>query len=114
MLENKIKELILNNYGSLSYFCKKINIPCSTLDSILKRGIGKANVINVIKICNELGISVDSLKQGIIQPVGKTDRLNKKKFANEVKFLLEQTSSLTDQEKKHLLSTLDFICSDDK
>ena len=114
MIENKIKELILSNYGSLNYFCKKINIPYSTLDSILKRGIGKANVINVIKICNELGISVDSLKQGIIQPIEKIDRLNKKDFANEVKILLGQTSSLTDQEKKHLLSTLDFICSDDK
>lgn len=111
MLENKIKEIIISKYGSLSYFCKKIDVPYSTIDSILKRGIGKANVLNVIKICNELGISVDALKDGIIQPV-ETDYMTPENFAHEVKILLAKTKGITEQKKELLLSTLNFICSD--
>lgn len=111
MLENKIKEIIIKRYGSLSFFCKKIDVPYSTIDSILKRGIGKANVLNVIKICNELGISVDALKDGIIQPI-EIDYITPKEFVIEVKTLLAKTSDITEKQKELLLSTLNFICSD--
>ena len=42
------------------------------------------------------------------------NKITKNEFYNEVKELLNKTPSLTDQEKQHFLSTLDFICSDDK
>ena len=113
MIENKIKEMIITRYGSLSYFCKKIGLPYSTIDSILKRGLAKANVINVIKICNELGISVDSLRHGIIEPVEGYEEVTPEEFANEVKLLLTKTNNLTEQQKQHLLNTLDFICSEE-
>ena len=87
MIENKIKSLIISRYGSLSSFCERINLPYSTVDSILKRGIAKANVLNVIKICNELGLSVDSLKHGIIEPI-ETEQVTTEQFATEVKHLL--------------------------
>lgn len=35
-------------------------------------------------------------------------------FANEVKALLNKTDGLSDQQKKHILNTLEFICSDDE
>ena len=44
-----------------------IEVPCTTLDSILKRGIDKANVLNIIKICNALDIDIDALANGRIQ-----------------------------------------------
>lgn len=113
MIENKIKDLIIARYGSLSFFCKKINVPYSTIDSILKRGIGKANVLNVIKICNELGISVDSLKNGVIENVEK-EELSKKQLVFEIKYLVDKTPDLTEQQKQHLMHTLDFICSEEK
>ena len=37
-VEMELKELILEKYGSLAEFCKKIDLPWTTLDSILKRG----------------------------------------------------------------------------
>lgn len=113
MIESKIKEIIISRYGSLSYFCKKINIPYSTIDSILKRGLGKANVLNVIKICNELGISVDSLKNGIIEPI-EVQKVTPKELVFEVKELLDKTIDLTDQQKQYVLNTLDIICSEEK
>lgn len=59
MLEEKIKELIIEKYGSVRQFALKIDVPYTTIDSILKRGIDNSNVSNVIKMCKALGISVD-------------------------------------------------------
>lgn len=65
-VEMELKQLILNRYGSLSDFCKKIGLPWTTLDSILKRGVEKANIKNILKITTELGIDVESLASGKI------------------------------------------------
>lgn len=61
MLENKLKDLIIDKYGSVRQFSLKIDIPYTTVDSILKRGIDNSNVGNVIKMCKALNISIDSL-----------------------------------------------------
>lgn len=113
LLENQIREMINSRYGSLTAFCKKIDVPNTTIDSILKRGIGKANVLNVIKMCNELGLSVDSLKHGILEPTN-SEQLTSKELADEVKMLLSKTTNMNNQQKQHIISTLDFICNNDK
>ena len=61
MIENKIKDIIITRYGSVKSFSSKIKVPYTTIDTILKRGLLKSNVLNVIKICNELGIDVNEL-----------------------------------------------------
>lgn len=65
-VENELKELILDRYGNLSEFCKKIDLPWTTLDSILKRGVDKANIRNILKITSELKIDVECLANGEI------------------------------------------------
>ena len=65
-IENELKDLILDKYGSLSEFCKKIDLPWTTLDSILKRGVDKANIRNILKITSELKIDVECLANGEI------------------------------------------------
>ena len=59
-------ELDMKRYGSLSEFCKKIDLPWTTLDSILKRGVDKANIRNILKITSELRIDVECLANGEI------------------------------------------------
>ena len=61
MLENKLKEMIIDKFGSIRQFSLKIDIPYTTVDSILKRGIDNSNVGNVIKMCKALNISIDNL-----------------------------------------------------
>lgn len=61
MLEEKLKELILEKYGSIRQFAIKIDIPYTIVDTILKKGINNSNIGNVIKICKSLNISVDKL-----------------------------------------------------
>lgn len=64
MLEEELKEIIINKYGSVRQFALTIDIPYTTVDSILKRGIDNSNVGNIIKICKALDISIDNLLDG--------------------------------------------------
>ena len=64
--ENHIKEIIINKYGSLKKFCEIINMPWTTLDSILKRGFANSNITNVMKISHELKVDTESLASGKI------------------------------------------------
>ncbi len=61
MIEDELKKIIIDKYGSVRQFAQKIDIPYTTLDTILKRGIDNSNVVNIIKICKELKISSDKL-----------------------------------------------------
>lgn len=61
MLEEQIKQLIIDQYGSMRAFAHQIDIPNTTLRSILERGIINANVGNVLKIYSALGIRLDTL-----------------------------------------------------
>lgn len=65
-IEIRIKEIIIKRYGSMKKFCEKIEMPWTTLDSILKRGIANSNITNVMKITKELNIDTESLASGFI------------------------------------------------
>lgn len=65
-LESNLKELIINNYGSLKKFSESINMPWTTLDSILKRGVANSNISNVLKITKALNINAEKLVDGEI------------------------------------------------
>ena len=79
-VEEKLKELICERYGSIYEFSKKIEMANSTLNSILNRGVQKASIGNIIKICEELSISADELANDKIVFVNK----NKKEFIESV------------------------------
>lgn len=63
-LESQLKQMIINKYGSLKKFSDTINMPWTTLDSILKRGIANSNITNVLKITRELGLDAEKLVDG--------------------------------------------------
>ena len=65
--EQQLKDLVINKYGSIRNFALQIEMPYSTVDSIFKRGILNASVTNIIRICDVLEISVDSLSRGIVE-----------------------------------------------
>lgn len=67
-IEEKVKDLILTRYKSVREFTQSVNIPYTTVKSILDRGIGNSSVNNVIKICKALHISADGLANGEIVP----------------------------------------------
>ncbi|WBY63698.1 helix-turn-helix domain-containing protein [Thermocaproicibacter melissae] len=61
--EQYLKLLIKNKGLTIKEFAKKINMPYSTLLSILNGSIGGAAVDNVAKICFGLGISISELQK---------------------------------------------------
>ena len=65
-ITEQLKLFILEKYKSIREFAISINMPYSTIDNIFKRGIDKANVSNVISICQALNISTDMLACGKI------------------------------------------------
>lgn len=65
MTEQQLRELIELKYGSVRQMALKIDMPASTINSILNRGILKSNVDNIFKICSALGIRPESLAEGI-------------------------------------------------
>lgn len=67
-IEMDLKNLIVQKFGTITNFSKLTGIPNSTLSSIFQRGVLNANVFNMITICNTLGIDIDSLADGKIEP----------------------------------------------
>ena len=65
MTEQQLRELIELKYGSVRQMALKIDMPASTINSILNRGILKSNVDNIFKICSALDIRPESLADGI-------------------------------------------------
>ena len=68
-VEDRLKELIIKDYGTLKEFTDHVGIPNSTFANILRRGVNNANVLTIIKICQELNISTDALAEGKIVPL---------------------------------------------
>lgn len=65
-LELNLKEMIIDKYGSMKKFSEIIEMPWTTLDSILKRGVANSNISNVLKITRELEIDAEKLVDGKI------------------------------------------------
>lgn len=56
-----LRNLIEKTGMSFRQFSIKAGVPYTTLLSILDRGVGKASVDNVLKICRTLGITTEQL-----------------------------------------------------
>lgn len=67
-VEERLKKLILANYKSIRAFTVAAGIPYSTVDNIFKRGIGGTAVTTVVRICDLLGITVEGITHGLIEP----------------------------------------------
>lgn len=95
---NKVKQLIKLTGCNLKDFSKKADIPYTTLRSMLERGIDNASVNNVIKICNALNISVESLYE--------EDHLS---ISKEDKYFLKKLNNLDSEDKNKVIEYIDDL-----
>lgn len=64
MEKAKILERLIKEQGyNLKSFAEKCNIPYTTLYGIIKNGVGRASVNNIILVCKNLGIRVEDLEE---------------------------------------------------
>lgn len=64
MEKAKILEKLIRQKGfNLKSFSERCKIPYTTLYGIIKNGVGKASVDNIMVICRTLGITIEALDQ---------------------------------------------------
>ena len=117
-VEERLKELIIEKYGTMKDFTDKIGIPNSTFANILRRGVQNANVLTIIKICQALCISTDDLAEGRIVPTSRIipqpKRIEDIIFNTKQELLNAEHLTLDDQtisedELKSFMLSLDMI-----
>ena len=104
--EDVLKDLILSKYKSIRDFTTQANIPYTTVDSVLKRGVLKSNVDTVIKICQFLGISADALINGEIKSTTHSNIVPDMDFSSMNTILARNGKKLTAEEKNELIKIL--------
>ena len=112
-IEDQLKDLIADKYGSMLQFASVVGIPYTTIASILTRGIHKASIDNVISICKALQISADELAQDKIVPIteaySKTYPTDLEAFISHARKHIEDSLTLNGnplpEEDKHTLLT---------
>ncbi|ANY71695.1 hypothetical protein BBD41_03355 [Paenibacillus ihbetae] len=80
-------------------FAEKIGLPATTLQSMLSRGVGKASVDNVIKVCKGLGITTDQLEK--MAEFGTTDLREIEKLDSNNKLSEEEIITLAAHQIGH-------------
>ena len=90
--EELLKSHILKQYRTVKDFSVAIGLPYTTIDGILRRGVMNTRVENMIRVCQFLGISLDALVAGRIEP-----------YSDRPSFSIDDVSAASDKE------TVDFV-----
>lgn len=88
-IEDKLRDLILTRNKSLREFVQQTDLSYSTVDSILRRGIGNSSLSNILKLCSALGISADELANNRIVPIDKT--IQRRSHMTDIDAIIEFT-----------------------
>lgn len=103
--EDFLKDLIIKQFGSIRKFSEHIGVPSSTITSMLSRGVGGTSVDTVIRVCKELGITVEEL-----QSIENDNILNSSKPIT-IAAHLPEGEVLTEEEQQQLDDYIRFILS---
>jgi len=106
MVEADLKQLIIDRFGSLSKFSEVIDMPWTTLDGVIKRGVNKANITSLIKICEGLNIDCESLYYGRLLP--KQDMLKEDPLSEKEQIHIKKYRALSEHGKKMADTFLDM------
>ena len=90
-LEERLKALILSRYKSIREFVSTTDIPYSTVDAILRRGVMNSNANNIQKLCKALDLSADALLSGELKSASGlySDAKGEKMPAAKLRYLEE-------------------------
>lgn len=105
--EEFLKDLIIKQFGSIRKFSDHIETPSSTITSMLSRGVGGTSVDTVIRVCQELGITVEELQNIEGNNITEKDKEEPKTIAAH----LPEGVELTEEEQNDLDEYIQFILS---
>ena len=119
MTEQELRELIEMRYGSVRQMALKVDMPASTINSILNRGILKSNVDNIFKICSALGIRPETLADGVDFHKAETETpeiltiYNQLEEPRQEKVLDFANAQLDEQESPKIASIFEKVSNED-
>ncbi len=100
----KILNALIKEQGyNLKSFAQKCGIPYTTLYGIIKNGVGKASVNNIIVICRNLGITVEQLEEMAGQ---STPIIEQPTFEQMEVLIARNGRKLSPEERMHLIKLL--------
>lgn len=108
-IECQLRELIISRYGDVKSFSTQTGIPNSTISTIFKRGVRKANIGNIIALATALNISVDGLADGEIRPTVLTSDVDPLRHS-----LLANYEQLNQEGRERLVEIADDMVSSGK
>lgn len=107
MEKAKILERLIKEQGyNLKSFSEKCNIPYTTLYGIIKNGVGKASVDNVITICRNLNITVEELNT---LALGKISDASQPTFEDAQLLIARNGKNFSTEQKLKLIKLLSEI-----
>ena len=110
-IEQELKQYILDRYGSVREFVAHTDLPYMTVDNMLKRGLRRTTVSNVIRVCKVLGISADALAEDRIEPKGQKKTIPLEEYIDDFRraapTLTLDNLPLTPDELKTIWNALD-------
>lgn len=113
LIENGIKEMIESKFGNVKNFSEEIELPYTTVRSILERGVLNSKVENVIKIAEGLNLDPKDLLTFDRKELEQTNDINtiynklnidrQQKLYSYATAQLEEQSSIVDIESKRIV-----------
>lgn len=116
-IENKLKQYILTKYKSIRAFTQAAEIPYSTVDSMIKKGIDGTGINTISKICKTLSIELESLASGRIVPIDEdnnTKTSKKSPMTFSEKHLIQNYNKLNEKGKEKLLAYSEDLIGNEK
>lgn len=107
MEKAKILERLIKEQGySLKAFAEKCGMPYTTLYGIMKNGVGRASVDNVILICKHLGIKIEDLEK---MADNNINELAKPSYDDVERLIARNGKEMTKEQKLRLIQLLSEI-----
>lgn len=103
-----LEELIKERWSSIRAFALHCDIPESTLYTILKNGVGRASMDNILRICKCLGITVEELDEmAKCAPNDEQIQTMKEPSYHDLKYLIARNGNkLSAEEKMNLIKMI--------
>lgn len=103
----KVLETLIKERGyNVKSFAEKCGIPYTTLYGILKNGVGRASMDNILLICRTLGITVERLEElAEGMPKEKTEPT----YEDTKRLIARNGKNMTTEQKMELIKLLSEI-----
>lgn len=66
--EAKLRDCILERYRSVRAFAMALEVPCSTVNNVLRRGVQSVNLSTATTLCDALGLDIAAFVRGEMAP----------------------------------------------